>query len=69
MDMSYLRQSNQPRYALTVIYTFSKYGDVQLMNHKNSNSVYETLLKSFKVMKHPMSIYSDDDAAFKAKVK
>ena len=34
MDMSYLRQSNQPRYALTVIGIFSKYGDVQPMNIK-----------------------------------
>ena len=75
MDMSYLKQSNQPRYALVVIYIyiyiyiFSKYGDVQPMNNKDSNSVYEALLNSFKIMKYPMSIYSDDDSAFKAKVK
>ena len=73
MDMSYLRQSNQPRYALTVIYIyiyiFSKYGDVQFMNNKDSNSVYEALLTRFKIMEYTMSIYSDDDAAFKAKVK
>ena len=62
-------QSNQPRYALTVIAIFSKYGDVQPMNNKGSNSVYEALLKSCKIMKYPMSIYSDDGAAFKAKVK
>jgi len=69
MDMSYLKQSTQPRYALVVIDIFSKYGDVQPMNNKDSNSVYEALLKSFKIMKYPMSIYSDDDSAFKAKVK
>ena len=50
MDMSYLKQSNQPRYALVVIYIhiytyiyiyiFSKYGDVQPMNNKDGNSVY-----------------------------
>ena len=38
------------------------------MNNKDSNSVYEALLKSVKIMKYPMSIYSDDDSAFKAKV-
>ena len=68
MDMSDLKQSNQPRYALVVIGVFSKYGDVQPMNNKGRNSVYEALLKSFKVMKCTMSLYSDDDSAFKAKV-
>ena len=43
MDMSYLKQSNQPRYALVVIDIFSKYGDVQPMNNKGNNSVYEAL--------------------------
>ena len=67
--MSYLKQSNQPRYALVVIDIFGKYGDVQPMTYKDSNSVYDALLNSFKIMKYPMSIYSDDDSAFKAKVK
>ena len=69
MDMSYLKQSSQPRYALVVIDIFSKFGDVQPINNKDSNSVYEALLTSFKIMKYPMSIYSDDDSAFKSKVK
>ena len=69
MDTSYLKQSTQPRYALVVIDIFSKYGDVQPMNNKDSNSVYEALLISFKIMKYPMSIYSDDDSAFEATVK
>ena len=47
MGMSYLKQSNQPRYALAVIDIFSKYGDVQPMNNTDSNSVYEALLKQF----------------------
>ena len=51
------------------IYIFSKYGDVQPMNNKDSNSVYEALLTSFKITKYPMRIYSDDDSAFEAKVK
>ena len=69
MDMSYLKQSNQPRYALAVIDIFSRYGDVQPMINKDSSSVFEALLKSFKIMKYPMSVYSDDDGAFKSKVK
>ena len=32
VDMNYLKQSNQPRYALTVIDRFNKYGDAQPMN-------------------------------------
>ena len=51
------------------IYIYSKYSDVQPMNNKGVNSVYEALLNSFKKMKYPMGIYSDDDGAFKAKVK
>ena len=69
MDMNYLRQSNQQRYALVVIDISNKYGDVQPVNNNDINSVYEALLKSFKIMKYPMSTYSDDDSAFKAKVK
>ena len=43
MDMSCLKQSNQPRYALAVIGIFNTCGDVQPMNNKDSNSVYEAL--------------------------
>ena len=50
MDMNYLKQSNQPRYALVVIDIFSTYGDVQPMNNNDNNSVYEALLTSFKIM-------------------
>jgi hypothetical protein len=69
MDMSYLKQSDQPRYGLVVIDIFSKYADVQPLTNKDSTSVYEALQKSFKIMGFPMSVYSDDDGAFKAKVK
>ena len=61
-------KSNQPRYALTVIDRFHKYGDAQPMNNKDNNSVNEAL-KSFKIMKYPMGINPDDDGASKAKVK
>ena len=69
MDMGYLKQTNQPRYALTVIDIFSKSGDVQPMSNTYSHSVYDALNKSFKIMKLPLSIYSDDDGAFKSKVE
>ena len=46
-DMSYLKQSNQPRYALVVIDIFNKDGDVQPMNNKGGTSVYEALLNKF----------------------
>ena len=39
------------------------------MNNTDSNYVYEALLNSFKIMKYALSIYSDDDGAFKANVK
>ena len=47
---------------------FSTYGDVQPMNNKDRNSVYEALLKRFKTMKYTMSMQSDDGSAFKATV-
>ena len=39
------------------------------MNNKDSNSVYDALQIIFKKMGYPMSVYSDDDGAFKSKVK
>jgi predicted dithiol-disulfide oxidoreductase (DUF899 family) len=39
------------------------------MQNKDSESVYEALLKMFKTMGYPMSVYSDDDGAFNRKVK
>ena len=70
MDMVNLQKSeSQPRYALVVIDIFSKLGGAQAMNNKDSNSVYDALLNIFKIMGYPMSVYSDDDPAFKAEVK
>jgi hypothetical protein len=70
MDMVSLQKSpKQPRYALVVIDIFSKLGEAQPMNNKDSNSTYDALLKIFKIMGYPMSVYSDDDGAFKSKVK
>jgi hypothetical protein len=48
---------------------FSKKGDVEPMKRKDSVSVYKALIKMFETMGFPMSIYSDDDAAFKSNVK
>lgn len=70
MDMVNLQKSEtQPRFAIIVIDIFSKLGDAEPMYNKDSNSVYNALLKIFKKMGYPMSVYSDDDAAFKSKVK
>ena len=70
MDMVNLQKSEtQPRYALVVIDIFSKLGEALPMNNKDSNSVYEALQIIFKKMGYPMSVYSDDDGAFKSKVK
>ena len=70
MDMVTLQMSEtQPRYAIVVIYLFSKLGDALPMNNKDSNSVYDALLIIFKKMGYPISVYSDDDGAFKSKVK
>ena len=65
MDMVSLQQSPaQPRYALVVIDIFSKLGEAHPMNNKGRNSVYNALLKIFKIMGYPMNVYSDDDGAF-----
>ena len=70
MDMVNLQKSEtQPRYALVVIDIFSKLGEALPMNNKDSNSVDVALHIIFKKMGYPMSVYSDDDGAFKSKVK
>ncbi len=70
MDMVTLQlRPSQPRYALVVIDIFSKLGDAIPMDRKDSNAVLNALLKIFDKMGYPMRIYSDDDGAFKSKVK
>ena len=70
MDMVSLQKSpTQPRCAIVVIDIFSKLGDALPMRNKDSNSVYDALLIIFKKMGYPISVYSDDDGAFKSKVK
>ena len=70
MDMIELQKTTaQPRYALVVIDIFSKFGDVEPMYRKDSDSVLKVLKIIFRKMGYPMSIYSDDDGAFKSKVK
>ena len=70
MDMVSLQKVNtEPRYALVVIDIFSKLGDAIALHNKDSTSVYNALVTIFLKMGYPMSIYSDDDGAFKSKVK
>jgi hypothetical protein len=69
MDMGILQNSpNQPRYALVLIDIFNKKGDIEPMRKKDSEAVYKALLKMFDTMGYPMSVYSDDDPAFKSNV-
>ena len=66
MDMIELQySSNQPRYGLAVIDIFSRFGDVEPMYRKDSEAVLNVLKIMFTKMGYPMSIYSDDDGAFK----
>ena len=58
-----------PRYALVVIDIFSKLANVVPMENRDSPNVLKALKESFKKMGFPMSIYSDDDGAFKSVVK
>ena len=70
MDMVELQLSpTQPRYGLAIIDIFSRLGDVIPMFNKDSISVLNGLNIVFRKMGYPMSIYSDDDPAFKSKVK
>ena len=70
MDMVPLATSpNIPRYGLVCIDIFSKLGYVEPMINKDSISVYNALVKMFEKMGYPISVYSDDDGAFKSKVK
>ena len=62
-------KKSEPRYALVVIDIFSKFANVVPMENKDGESVLKALKESFKKMGHPMSIYSDDDGAFKSVVK
>ena len=69
VDMVRLQNpETQPRYAIVVIDLFSKFGDALPMDNKDSMSVYDALLIVFKKIGYPISVYSDDDGAFKSKV-
>ena len=70
MDMVDLQKDEtQPRYALVVIDIFSKLGFAEPMKNKDSKHVLMNLKKAIDKMGMPISIYSDDDGAFKSKVK
>ena len=70
MDMGILQKSeDQPKFALVVIDIFNKFGDAEPMYRKDSEAILEALKIIFSKMGYPMSIYSDDDGAFKSSVK
>ena len=62
-----LKKKTEPRYGLVVIVIdiFSKLANVVPMENKDGESVLTALKESFKKMGFPMSVYSDDDGAFK----
>ena len=63
------KKKTEPRYALVVIDIFSKLANAVPMENKDGASVLPALKQSFKKMGYPISIYSDDDGAFKSVVK
>ena len=63
------RKNTEPRYALVVIDIFSKLANAVPMKNKDGATVLPALKESFNKMGFPMSIYSDDDGAFKSVVK
>ena len=70
MDMGTLQKSqDQPKFALVIIDIFSEYGDAEPMFRKDNEAVLAAMKIIFSKMRYPMSIYSDDDGAFKLKVK
>ena len=62
-------KNGEPRYALVVIDIFSKLANIVPMKQKNGKSILPALKQTSEKMGHPMSIYSDDDGAFKTIVK
>ena len=52
------------RYGLICIDLFSKKLHIEPMKVKDGETVYKAILQCFKVLGHPMSIYTDDDGAF-----
>jgi len=70
MDLGILQKlPTQPKFVLVVIDIFSKLGEAEPMYRKDSDAVLEALKIIFNKMGFPMSIYSDDDGAFKSIVK
>ena len=55
---------SSPRYGLICIDIFSKKLHIEPMKVRDGETVYKAILQCFKVLGHPMSIYTDDDGAF-----
>ena len=61
------KDKNVPLYALVVIDIFSKLADVIPMDERDGEHVLKALRASLKKMGYPVSVHSDDDAAFATK--
>ena len=67
MDMNSLKSDYI--YARIVIEVFSKLADAEPMTDKQTNTVYQALLKICQMMGYPSIIYSDGDCSFKGNVQ
>ena len=71
MDMKSLMRDtgtkDMLRYALLCIDIFSKKVHVVPLKSKDGRDVYDAVLECFKVLGHPISIYSDDEGSFNSK--
>ena len=62
-------KNDEPRYAMVIIDIFSKLANVVPMKEKSGTNALSALKESFNKMGFPMSVYSDNDRAFRAGVK
>ena len=58
---------SQVRYGLVCVDVFSKKCHVVPIENKDGDDVYKAVMECFKVLGHPLSIYSDDEGALNSK--
>ena len=58
---------NKLRYGLICIDIFSKKCHIVPIENKDGDAVYKAVMKCFKVLGQPLSIYSDDEGALNSK--
>ena len=58
---------SQLRYGVVCIDIFSKKCHIVPIENKDGDDVYKAVMECFKVLGHPLSIYSDDEGALNSK--